>query len=66
MSETVVTTFQTAIAPSTSAAVPIALGEGGRCGDQNSSSSSMNSVGSRIVVVIEGVRADVERRRMLL
>ena len=25
---------------------PIALGDGGRCGGQNSSSSSMNSVGS--------------------
>ena len=25
---------------------PVALGDGGRCGGQNSSSSSMNSVGS--------------------
>ena len=59
--------FQTANAPSTSAAVPIALGDGGRCGGQNSSSSSMNSVGSKVVViVIEGVRADVERLLVLL
>ena len=36
----------TANAPSTPAAVPIAVGDGGRCGGQNSSSSSMNSVGS--------------------
>ena len=35
----------TANAPSTPATVPIARGDGGRCGDQNSSSSSMNSVG---------------------
>ena len=34
----------TANAPSTPAAVPIALGDGGRCGGQNSSSSSMDSV----------------------
>ena len=31
---------------STPAAVPIDLGDGGRCGGRNSSSSSMNSVGS--------------------
>ena len=36
----------TANAPSTPAAFLIALGDGGRCGGQNSSSSSMNSVGS--------------------
>ena len=39
--------FATANAPPTPAAVPIALGDGGRCGGQNSSSSSMNSVGSK-------------------
>ena len=33
--------------PSTPGAFPIALGDGGRCGGQNSSSSSMNSVGSK-------------------
>ena len=36
----------TANAPSTPAAVPIALGDRA-CGGQNSSSSSMNSVGSK-------------------
>ena len=40
-------------APSTSAAVPIALGDGGRCGGQNSSSASANSVGWQVVIIVE-------------
>ena len=46
LSERVMATFHTANASSTPAAVPIALGDGGRCGGQKSSSSSANSVGS--------------------
>ena len=46
LSEKVVTTFPIVNVTSAPAAVPIALGDGGRCGGQNSSSSSMNSVGS--------------------
>ena len=52
-------------APSTSAAVPIPLGDGGRYGGQNSSSSSETPSGRRVISV-EGVRADVERVRVLL
>ena len=65
---TYITVHVTATAPSTPAAVPIALGDGGRCGGQNSSSlvDELGRVEGVVVSVIEGVRPDVERLRMLL